>query len=522
MDAAVTALAGQLRVRGCGCVPLPPALARAARAVLQRSGGALRDAELQRWLQAHPHADTESVAGLRVLPNGRASFFYRRHAGLAPVSEAATGLLAALDPAWDECARAGLRVLERLGWEVPLEQGPRPTLTSLAVQSYPSVGGGVDEHVDGCALTLVVMRAGDARLHLRDPVTHVPLVPRGDLACGVGVPPPGGGGGGGSGDGGGGGSGGDALSGGDADGGGALWLVAFRSHLLGVWGGPELSGVSHAVAAGGGDDSCGRGSGGGHRAAAAAATVVASPSAALTFASPSSLRTTLVLRLYPPRDFAIVPRAGRAGPPAAATTVADALAAFRGAFSSVNQQAPPHAPPQGPPQAPAVALIRVSSSSSSSHGAAPHGDDLGSSDSSPPAGSSAAGAAGSALAASAAASASVGASPSAKRQRMSADQQVAAASLAAASIPRVEPAPDEPPRLSLTIRDADGSDVVFRVSPTVSLGKVFFSYCARRGVRLESLKFLYDGDALSPTYTPESIGLENGGVISAIPALQGD
>jgi hypothetical protein len=166
----------------------------------------------------------------------------------------------------------------------------------------------------------------------------VPLVPRGDLACGVGVPPPGGGGGGGSGDGGGGGSGDGGGGGRDADGGGALWLVAFRSHLLGVWGGPQLSGVSHAVAAGGGDDSGWRGSGGGHHAAAAAtAAVVASPSAALTCASPSPLRTTLVLRLYPPRDYTIVPRAGRAGPPAAATTVADALAAFRGASSSVNQ-----------------------------------------------------------------------------------------------------------------------------------------------------------------------------------------
>jgi hypothetical protein len=188
MNTAVATLAAQLRVRGAGCVPLPDALAPYARAVLAHAP-ALGDADVRLYMQAHPAQDTESITGLRELPNGRASYFYRRHAGLsAGASEPARGLLTALDRAWDELGRLGQRVLEDVGWEIPHEHGPARTLTSLAVQVYPAAGGAVDEHVDGCALTLVVMRAGDARLHLRDPLTLTPLVPRGDLACGVGVP----------------------------------------------------------------------------------------------------------------------------------------------------------------------------------------------------------------------------------------------------------------------------------------------------------------------------------------------
>lgn len=431
------------------------------------------------------------------------------------------------------------------------------------MQVYPDAGGAVDEHVDGCALTLVVVGAGDARLHLRDPLTLTPLVPRGDLACGVGVP--------GSGGGGGGGIGGGSVAGGDADGSG-LWLVAFRSHLMGVWGGPESAGIAHAVAAGGGGGG-GGGDSSSHATVGAGVSAAAASSSAASLPSPAAhARTTLVLRLYPPRDFRIVPRVA-ASSSSSSTTVADALGAFRAASSSVNQlppqlaaaplaaaaQAAPRAsPPQASlqasslpsPQAPpcsTVTLLAVRSRVDDGSGswAAAGGDARRCSSTAPhvpvdatglplragPTHGSSSGHASS----SDAAGDSDGAGPAAKRLRVGADEQtVAAASrgpLESSALPSYSSAPQEagPSRqVTLSFRDAAGDMFVFTVKPTARLRRLFAVYCIRKELPLSSVRFLHDGRKLCEELRPgvsatvQDNGLEDGDVIEVKSTMTGD
>ena len=50
-----------------------------------------------------------------------------------------------------------------------------------------------------------------------------------------------------------------------------------------------------------------------------------------------------------------------------------------------------------------------------------------------------------------------------------------------------------------------GQETIFKVKRHTKMKKVFAAYASRRGIRVESLRFVLDGDRISPDDTPESV-----------------
>lgn len=50
-----------------------------------------------------------------------------------------------------------------------------------------------------------------------------------------------------------------------------------------------------------------------------------------------------------------------------------------------------------------------------------------------------------------------------------------------------------------------GQETIFKVKRHTKMKKVFAAYASRKGIRVESLRFVLDGDRISPDQTPESV-----------------
>ena len=70
--------------------------------------------------------------------------------------------------------------------------------------------------------------------------------------------------------------------------------------------------------------------------------------------------------------------------------------------------------------------------------------------------------------------------------------------------------------LKITVVAQNGANVAFAIKPTTTFSKMFDAYCGRMGVRAENVRFLYDGERLQPTGTPEKTGMKDGDIIDAV------
>ena len=66
-----------------------------------------------------------------------------------------------------------------------------------------------------------------------------------------------------------------------------------------------------------------------------------------------------------------------------------------------------------------------------------------------------------------------------------------------------------------------GEETFFKVKKTTKMEKVFMTYAQRRGVQPSSLRFLYDGDRILATQTPESLDMEDQDQIDCMLEQQG-
>lgn len=80
--------------------------------------------------------------------------------------------------------------------------------------------------------------------------------------------------------------------------------------------------------------------------------------------------------------------------------------------------------------------------------------------------------------------------------------------------------PDEagakPGQLQVKIRDSEGRDVTFRIKTSTAMGKVFDAYCTKQGHTRSSMRFLFDGNRVNDTATPDALDIEDGDVIDAL------
>lgn len=299
-------LAHQLAQKGYGAIPLPAELQCHVAAILGACGDHLRHDAFSTTLPARPErATVEQLEGMQSY-GARRTLFYRKGGAYSSATistEPAHSALRFIEAGYDAFGSFGRELCERSGFAfadeinaatVSSEGTTPPAGSSLAVQFYPP-GTEVGEHVDACALTLVVLPSNDQQLQVNDRYARAMVSPQlpGSVSSDSSS---------------------DISSSGGA--GSGLRLVAFTSFLFHEW----LTSVPATV----------------HRVTQVPAE-----------------RTTIVYRLYPPGGLSLVnpsdPLSGHSR--GRVMTVAMALQLFRSQLSSIHgaAQAPPLA---GAPPAP--------------------------------------------------------------------------------------------------------------------------------------------------------------------------
>ena len=63
---------------------------------------------------------------------------------------------------------------------------------------------------------------------------------------------------------------------------------------------------------------------------------------------------------------------------------------------------------------------------------------------------------------------------------------------------------------------ADGNEIFFKCKMTTPLQKLMQAFCNRQGVRMNSVRFLFDGQRISANQTPSELEMEDGDVIDVM------
>jgi len=70
--------------------------------------------------------------------------------------------------------------------------------------------------------------------------------------------------------------------------------------------------------------------------------------------------------------------------------------------------------------------------------------------------------------------------------------------------------------ISLKVVSQDGSEVFFKIKRHTHLRKLMEAYCRRQGVDMNSIRFLHDGNRISPDKTPKELEMEDNDIIDAV------
>ncbi|KAF9116014.1 hypothetical protein BGX27_005247 [Mortierella sp. AM989] len=70
--------------------------------------------------------------------------------------------------------------------------------------------------------------------------------------------------------------------------------------------------------------------------------------------------------------------------------------------------------------------------------------------------------------------------------------------------------------INLKVVGQDQSEVFFKIKRSTQLKKLMEAYCERQGKAVASVRFLYDGDRIQPTNTPNELEMEDGDSIDVM------
>jgi len=57
--------------------------------------------------------------------------------------------------------------------------------------------------------------------------------------------------------------------------------------------------------------------------------------------------------------------------------------------------------------------------------------------------------------------------------------------------------------INLKVVGQDGNETFFKCKKTTPFQKLMNAYCTRQGISMNSVRFLFDGERILPTHTPE-------------------
>jgi len=70
--------------------------------------------------------------------------------------------------------------------------------------------------------------------------------------------------------------------------------------------------------------------------------------------------------------------------------------------------------------------------------------------------------------------------------------------------------------LNIKVRDTENGEVHFKVRSSTKFQKVFEAFCQRRGLEVNSVRFLFDGERLRADQSPDDYDMEDGDCIDAM------
>mmetsp|Transcript_24267 Transcript_24267/g.27513 ORF Transcript_24267/g.27513 Transcript_24267/m.27513 type:complete len:125 (+) Transcript_24267:133-507(+) len=70
--------------------------------------------------------------------------------------------------------------------------------------------------------------------------------------------------------------------------------------------------------------------------------------------------------------------------------------------------------------------------------------------------------------------------------------------------------------INLKVKSQDGNEIYFKIKRTTQLKKLMDAYCDRQGCTPQTVRFLFDGERLQETATPEKLEMEDGDEIDAM------
>ena len=67
--------------------------------------------------------------------------------------------------------------------------------------------------------------------------------------------------------------------------------------------------------------------------------------------------------------------------------------------------------------------------------------------------------------------------------------------------------------INIKVKDQRGTAICFKMKRSIKLKKLMQTYCARNGYPQNSVRFLYEGEEIRETDTPEGLKMEDGDMI---------
>ena len=74
---------------------------------------------------------------------------------------------------------------------------------------------------------------------------------------------------------------------------------------------------------------------------------------------------------------------------------------------------------------------------------------------------------------------------------------------------------DDPGTIDLTITDAQGEQMFFKVKRTTKMRRLFHAYCKRISLDPSTIRFFYKGESIDEDQTPDDLVLKDGANIDA-------
>ena len=75
--------------------------------------------------------------------------------------------------------------------------------------------------------------------------------------------------------------------------------------------------------------------------------------------------------------------------------------------------------------------------------------------------------------------------------------------------------------INIKVKDQRGTAICFKMKRSIKLKKLMQTYCARNGFPQNSVRFLYEGEEIRETDTPEGLKMEDGDMIETMVAQRG-